>query len=463
MIRNSSATALHVGHLLLQVVIVATTLAFLLLLAERHNRRFDFSPEQRYVLSEAARKVAEQIDRPALITAFYTPDEPGQRRAVLDTLELFSRANPLIRYRLVDLNRSPALAQAYGINNAGSGVMEMDGRREAIRYIDEEGISTAILRLTRQSERKVCFITGHGEHSPYDNDDRRGYSEVGKALEREMFTIHQVEFIAENQLAAAGCRVVVLAGPNRDFLPGELAALSKFLESGGQVLLLVDPDAPADLVRWLLEHGVRAGQDVVLDERNRLVGMDPSVLTVPAFNKSVFRTDLEPAVFPVARTVVPTEEGDRSGRVQVLALSSPESWAYIEGGRLPDREVRFRRGKDQPGPLPVGVQVEFPVAGHNSEAPGRLIVFGDSDFATNLSLNWRGNKDLFLSSVGLLAEDPALVAVRRKGLPKGSVSPIYLTEGQDAVVFWVAVVLVPSVVVVAGIFIATHRRRKGSR
>jgi ABC-type uncharacterized transport system involved in gliding motility auxiliary subunit len=107
--------------------------------------------------------------------------------------------------------------------------------------------------------------------------------------------------------------------------------------------------------------------------------------------------------------------------------------------------------------------VEFPVAGHNSEAPGRLIVFGDSDFATNLSLNWRGNKDLFLSSVGLLAEDPALVAVRRKGLPKGSVSPIYLTEGQDAVVFWVAVVLVPSVVVVAGIFIATHRRRKGSR
>ncbi len=459
--RFRNQTVLHVAHLVLQIAVVGTTCGFALLLAERHNRRFDLSPTQRFVLSEAGRKIAQQIDRPAQIIAFYTPDEPGQRRELFDTLELFARANPLIRYRLVDLNRSPALAQNYGISNAGSGVLELDGQREVIRFLDEEGIATAILRLTRRGERTVCFVTGHGEHSPFDNDERRGYSEVGKALERETFQIEELEFLPAGRIAER-CRVVILAGPTRQFLPGELESLRSYLAQGGQVLLLVDSGAPNDLLAWLEQQGARAGRDVVLDERNRLIGMDPSVLTVPAFNKSVLRTDLEPAVFPVARSIVPTEEGDRSGRVRVLALSSPDSWAYVEDGQLPNRDVRFRRGKDQPGPLPVGVDIEFPVASGDQVA-GRLIVFGDADFATNLSLNWRGNKDLFLSSVGLLAEDPTLVAVRKKGMPRGSVSPIYLTERQDALVFWTAVVVVPSLVVLFGIVVATTRRRRGSR
>ena len=48
------------------------------------------------------------------------------------------------------------------------------------------------------------------------------------------------------------------------------------------------------------------------------------------------------------------------------------------------------------------------------------MVFGDSDFATNFYLNLLGNKDLILSAIAVLAEDPALVAVRRKGMPSGT-------------------------------------------
>lgn len=459
---RGNQTLLHSLHVGLQVSVVAGSFAFLLLLAERHNRRFDFSPTQQFILSEAGQKVAHRIDRPAEITAFYTPDEPGQRRAMLDVLELFSRANPNIRYRLVDLNRSPALAQKYGLSNAGAGVIEMDGRREIIRLIDEEGIATAILHLTRTEERRACFVTGHGEHSPFDTDERRGYSEVGKALEREAFEIAELEFLIAESLET-GCEVLILGGPTREFLPGELDTLTGYLQEGGQVLLLLDPGAPESIVAWLEQHGARAGRDVVLDERNRLIGTDPSMLTVPAFNKGVFRTDLEPAVFPVARTVVPMEEGDKSGRVRVLALSSADSWAYVEEGKLPDRNVRFRRGKDQPGPLPVGVEIQFPGTQGQEALSGRLVVLGDSDFGTNLSLNWRGNKDLFLSTVALLAEDPSLVAVRQKGLPRGSVSPIYLTESQDAVVFWAGVVAVPSIVMLFGILSVAYRRRRASR
>ncbi|MCX8072630.1 MAG: GldG family protein [Candidatus Binatia bacterium] len=461
---RGNQSLLHVIHLMAQIVIVATLFTFVLLLAERHNHRFDFSPTQQFVLSDAAKKVAQSLDSDVEIIAFYTPDEPGQRRALFDTLELFAKASPRIRYRLVDLNRSPATAQKFGVNNAGSGVVVHGDRVEQIQFVDEEGITAALIRLTRQGERICCFVTGHGEHSPFDNDERQGYSEVAKAMEREGFTLRELNLIPPGGVPQE-CRVVILAGPTKDFLPGESAALLAYLRQGGQVLLLIDPGAPPSVVAFLESLGARAGNDVVLDERNRLMGTDASMLHVPAFNKSLFRTELETAVFPVARTILPTEEADRSGRVKVLALSSPDSWAYVEGGKLPDRNVRFRREKDQPGPLPVGVYIEVPRAegGSTVTTPGRLIAFGDSDFATNLALNWRGNKDVFLNSIALLAEDPTLIAVRRKGLPRGSISPIYLTESQDSVVFWITVVVVPGTVATIGIVIATMRRRRGSR
>jgi ABC-type uncharacterized transport system involved in gliding motility auxiliary subunit len=92
-----------------------------------------------------------------------------------------------------------------------------------------------------------------------------------------------------------------------------------------------------------------------------------------------------------------------------------------------------------------------------------MLVFGDSDFATNLSLNWRGNKDLFMSSIAVLAEDPTLVTIRRKGLPRGSISPIFLTEWQDSIVKWVSIVVVPSFFALAGSLVARVRRRRGGR
>lgn len=455
----------HVVLMVLQIGMVAAAFTFLLLLAERFNRRFDLSPTQQYALSEAARSIAAELTVPIRITAFYNSQEQGQRREMLDVLQLFTRESANLSYRLVDLDRSPALAQRYGVSNANSAAVELEeGKIEIIRAVDEEEISNAILKLTRRTTPLLCFLSGHGEHTPYDNDDRRGYSEVGKALERENYEIRDLEVIPADGVPPE-CRVVVVAGPSRDFLPGEADALGRYLGRGGQILFLIDPGAPASAIAFLENHGVRPGNDVVLDERNRLMGTDSSMLHVPAFNRNLFRTELDTAVFPVARTVLPSEEADQSGSVLVVALSSNDSWAYLDEGRLPDGDVRFRRGIDRPGPLPVGVMVTVrPAGAADSGAPtGRMLVFGDSDFATNLSLNWRGNKDLFMSSIAVLAEDPTLVTIRRKGLPRGSISPIFLTEWQDSIVKWVSIVVVPSFFALAGSLVARVRRRRGGR
>ncbi|MFQ5666309.1 MAG: GldG family protein [Candidatus Binatia bacterium] len=462
-------SASHAVLLVMQVIIAGVFFGLLLLLAGRHNHRFDLTPTQRFVLSDQARGVARGVDVPIRITAFYNAQQPEERRRMEDLLQLFHDASSQITYRLADLDRSPALAKKYGVSSFNTGVIETAGTVRKLPTVDEEEITNGLLKLTRTEKRTLCFVTGHGEHSPKDASDRTGYSEVSKALEKENFRIRTLEVVPKEGVPTA-CTVVILAGPRKNLLPGEADQLSGYFQAGGSILLMVDPQAPASLLRFLARHSVRADNDVVVDERNRFYGADSFMPRVPIFDKSTFGRKLDTAaVFALARTVSPIKDADSNMEVLLIALTSKDSWARIDGGEIPEGTVRFRRELDKRGPLPVAVKVETKdhtpadsLHATPARQRGRMIVFGDSDFASNLYLNLLGNKDLFMSSIGVLAEDQELIAMRRKGLPRSSLSPIFLTAGQGRLIFWTAVVVQPASFALLGLAITWRRRRRGS-
>ncbi|MFI5396854.1 MAG: GldG family protein [Candidatus Binatia bacterium] len=469
----------HAALMALQVVLAGILVTVLLLLAERHNVRFDLTPTQSFVLSDEAHRVAQGLHVPVRVTVFYNGQDHGQRRQMDDLLQLFGDASRMISYRMLDLDRSPALAKKYGISSFNTGVMESEGQLHELRSVDEEEIANGLLKLTRRKQRVLCFVTGHGEHSPEDAAERSGYSQVAKALEKENFQIKALTTLPADGVPAA-CTVVLLPGPTHSFLPEEADQLSRYLDGGGRVLLMIDPNAPESVVQFLARFNIRAGNDIIVDERNRLYGADSFMPRVPIFDESTFHKNLDTAaVFALARSLSPIEDTE-SKRLKVLliALTSPESWARIDDGTVPEGTVRFRREKDRPGPVPVGIMVtdsaegDAGAKGDTESAPptvasgagkiGRMIVFGDSDFASNLYLNLLGNKDLFMSSVGVLAEDEELIAIRRKGLPNSSLSPVFLTAWQGRFIFWIAVVAEPAIFAVLGLLITWRRRRRGS-
>jgi len=454
--------------LALQVIMAAVLFGLLLVLADNHNRRFDLTPTKSFVLSDEARQVAQGLKVPIRITAFYNSQEGEQRRQMADVLQLFHDAAPRITYQLLDLDRSPALAKKYNVSSFNTGAIETDGQLRELRSIDEEEITNGLLRLTRLEERRLCFIAGHGEHSPKDAGDRTGYSEVAKALEREHFEVRTLGTVP-SQGVPADCMVVLMPGPTRDLLPGEADHLSRYLDGGGHLLVMVDPKAPDSVVQFLAQHDVKAGNDIIVDERNRFFGSDSFMPRVPIFDEGTFRKNLDTAaVFALARTVTPIEKDASTSKLLLLALTSSESWAHVDGDVIPEGKVQFRREVDKPGPLPVAVMVTTaPTAppGQGAVKPGgggRMIVFGDSDFASNLYLNLLGNKDLFMSSVGVLAEDQELIAVRRKGLPRSSLSPVSLTERQGRMIFSSAVIMQPVGFALLGMLITWRRRRRAS-
>jgi hypothetical protein len=455
------------AHLALQVLLSLALFGVLQLLATRHNVRFDLTPTQAFVLSDQAKQIAATLEVPVRITAFYNTQQGGQRRAMLDLLEQFRAASPLIDFRLADLDRSPGLATRYGVSSYNTGAIESDGRVLTLQAVDEGEITNALLKLSSKEPRTLCFLTGHGERNPHDNNERSGYSEVAKALERENFHIETLTTVPSDGVPPH-CTVVIAAGPSHDWLPGEADRLARHLEGGGRILLLADPDAPPSVLEFLRRFGVEAGNDLIVDDRNRFFGADSFMPRVPIFEQSTFRDGLEAAaVFALARTILPRDDPPANVTVSPIAMSSPDSWALVGAGPSPDDEVRFRSGTDRPGPLPVAVIVKVDERTDGAEpAPreGRMIVFGDSDFATNFYLNLLGNRDLFMSTVAVLSEDPELIAVRRKGMPRGSMSPITLTAFQGRVIFWTAVVAQPLAFIIVGSIVAlARRRRQGGR
>lgn len=450
-------------QLALQVVLVLVLFVVLELLATRHNQRFDLTPAKTFELSASARQVAAAFDRPVRITAFFNSQSSDTRRDMADLLEQFSVAGPDFTYRLLDLDRSPALAGKYGVSSYNSGVLEAGEDLVRLRAIDEAEITAALLSLSRSKTRAVCFLTGHAERSPEDNDERAGYSEMGRALTRERFGIDTLSTLPREGVPAH-CSVLILAGPSKDLLPGEADSLLRYLHGGGRVLMLVDPDAPPSVVTFLRDVGIEARRDLIVDEQNRFVGADSYMPQVLRFRAETFHNNLSsPAVLSLARPVGPLGEHPPGVSVTSIAATSPESWAMVDTTTPPDGEARFRREVDQPGPLSVGALATF--APETADAPpGQLMVFGDSDFATNFYLDLLGNRDLILSAVAVLAEDPALVAVRRKSQPGGTLSPISLTAAESRSVFWAAVLVMPLAALLIGAVVGLRRlRHRGGR
>jgi len=386
-----------------------------------------------------------------------------------DLLEQFQTAAASLSFRLVDLDRSPGLARRYGISRYDSGTLEIADRSVDLRGIEEREIIRALLKLARSDVPRLCFVTGHGERDPTSTDERSGYSEVAKELEREQFEIVTLTTIPASGVPE-GCSVVVVAGPSHDLLPGEGTALARYLREGGRLLLLADPDAPPSVVEFLRRRGIEAGNDLIVDEQNRFIGADSFMPQVVRFRTDLFQDSMNtPAILVLARTVRPADAdpGTSESKPGVLSIAatSPDSWALVNPPDEIDPDVRFRRGTDDPGPLSVGVlaSVRGDSAAQPPQSDGQLVVFGDSDFAANFYLNLLGNKNLFMSTIALLAEEPELVAERRQGRPRGSLSPIFLTE-QDKAIFKATVVILPAAALLVGAVVAFgRRRRRGGR
>lgn len=417
----------------------------------RHNHRFDLTPEKRYSLSDQTLRVLRSLDDDLQATVFYRREDSQSLR---DVLELFSRATPRFRYECIELEKNPARAQELGITGFGSGVVTYKGRRETVRHVDEENLLSALIRLLEPGEKIIRFVQGHGEKEIGATDRKESYSMARQALEAENYAVRELLLVQAGAIPEDTLAVVV-AGPQKDFLLRELDMLDAYLRSGGRVLMLLDPFPLPELEKYVGRYGIALSRDYVLDLRSKLLNFDHlTPVVLPVKEHPIARYLNQAAVFPLCRSVVPgtPDAGD------VIARSGPDSWAERDTRSVHEDRARFDQAQDLRGPVPVAVAVTAAAAGDGAE-PGRLVIIGNSHFASNHYLPVLGNKDFFQNTINWLADKRTLMATRAKP-GAGQASMFFLTENEGRMVFWSAVVGQPALVLCIGIGVALWRRMR---
>jgi hypothetical protein len=194
------------------------------------------------------------------------------------------------------------------------------------------------------------------------------------------------------------------------------------------------------------------GRDMVVDPAARLSGMSELVPVGGPQQHAITRdfANLGTA-YPMARSVTPIEGGADGKFAQKVVESSPYSWAEtdITGLYASGKAERDTTKGDRPGPHGLVAAVTAPApdappaAGASPDAPRpetRMVVVGDSDFASNNALQIGGNKDLFLNMANWLAQQENLISIRAKDPADRR---IQLTDREGKFLGWFALLIIP--------------------
>jgi hypothetical protein len=159
------------------------------------------------------------------------------------------------------------------------------------------------------------------------------------------------------------------------------------------------------------------------------------------------------AMFPTVRSLEMLDPPPVWWRVEVLAESSPDSWAETEY-----RAAQVGRDSaDRWGPIPLMVAVE----GWDAEVDrARIVILGDSDFASNEVLGSfmaivPANVDLLMNAVGWLAEEEELISIRPRQFEE---RVVLLTAPQARAIIYSNIIFLPLGVLLAGGIVWWRRR-----
>lgn len=435
-------------------VAVLAILAVLNYLGNTHHKRFDLTTEKLYTLSDQTKTTVGGLRQDVTVVRFANQADPQLN----DLMAEYKNLSAHIKFQNIDPREKPEVAKQYGVTRMGDAVVAAGEHRQNLEPAGENGyaeedITSAIIKVTRDKIKMVCFVTGHGEKSLSD-DSAKGYTLADQGLKKEAYNTNSLNLVTSNGVPS-DCDVVVIAGPTQAFFPQEEMMLGKYLDGGGKVLIEIDPETDPKLDEILQSWNIALGSNVVVDASGagRLLGLGPAVPLVIEYGDSPITKTLQGGMtfFALARTVSLADKGKIDPQGVELLKTSPRSFTIPN---LKQKEVTFDPKTDTPGPLSLGVAASRKSSDTGGNK-GRLVVIGDSDFAENQWVGQQHNGDLFYNTIDWLAQDESLISIRPKTATNRRVT---LTAGQATVLRWLDLFFLPGIVILAGITIWWKRR-----
>lgn len=447
----------------LYIVILVAVIAAINYIGVKRSWRVDLTDSKLYSLTDKSEKLVAGMKQDVGMVAFFQEGTPERTNAE-DLLREYEHASKgRIRVEFVDPYKNPARAKEAGVTVLGTLILESGGNQTKIEESTEEAVTNALVKVSSDKRPVIYFIKGHGEKD-VDDSEAEGYSQVKKALEDENYVVRPLALVQEEQVPEDAA-VVVVAGPKMKYFEQEQARLQNFMEAGGRLLLLLDPESEG-WSGWVKEWGVEIGDAVIIDPLAKLLGADYTIPLVSQYGEHEIVKGFKYATFfPSARPVKTATTLPSGVSAVKLAETTPQSWAETNPSK-----PKLDEG-DEKGPLSLSVVVSKSIKGsiekteveegearaseESGEKEVRIVVVGDSDFGANAYVHLSANLNLVLNMVSWLSRREALISIREKTPGFRSIS---LSTAQMRNISLLSLVFIPGAMVLAGFYTWWHRR-----
>jgi hypothetical protein len=451
----------------LAVAVLANVVAY------RNDQHFDTTHEEAFTPAPDTLQVLRGLTQDVELVYFYQAQNPAGR-AAKQMVEIMGKVTPRLKVRTVDPDQQPALASQYGVRMYNAALLMTEGRRIEVVTTEDREMALGLLRLLRSDRRPVCFLSGHGEydidnfefHTHFEGSnahahdagglsvikmEQHGIGRLRRALDKLGYAVRKLSLATGSSENGPGvpadCAALVEANPRTPFAPPETAMLTRYLEGGGNLLLLVEPDyvVGAELAALLARAGIRVGDGVVVDPASHYF-TDEQMVAVERYAAHPATRGLALSFFPGTRPLQAlAAPGVTTG---VLFASSAQSTLVARGD-----SGTLDPGARKPAVRPLALVSEGRLGG--SGQPFRLAVVGDADFASNSFYPYLANADLVLGLTAWLRGEPRGPAMK----PPVEVLPtVAMTNAQMQVIFLLCVVGLPGLCAFAGMGVWWRRR-----
>lgn len=378
-----------------------------------------------------------------------------------------------------------------------SGGGHMGGEQPQRVFKGEQMIASAILEVSEEKKPKLYFLEGHQEFDLEGMGEGKGLGLLSKLLRQKNYECASLKLLErEKQDVPADADAIVIAGPQRALAPVELQSIETYLKAGGHALVMLDPalerrpgrddtsfvdlGIEALLKKWNVDVAPRAivGYERIPFTNPPLAKPSPvcwvthldmtSPITKPLMGLRCLLYEARPLKTLTTNAAVKTTEIAKTVESNLVLTTGKPDQFYETGNAkgLGDAEMggtgksftvavtaeQELDGQDKPQDKP---DEKKDGAAAKPRKATRLIVVGDSDWASNGLLEREANLELMNNAVSWLVGQKRFVSQSKR--PHSY--KLDLSQGKVVLFQLAAFPGLPSIAVLLGVLVWIIRRR----
>jgi len=489
--RKTKIGRIRIGlNVVVQITLVLFLAAMVNSFAFKHYKRWDFSRDQKYALSDKTKRFLDTLKGKMRITVFFSPNTPitadvqnllteyqyaGKGKIDVEQIDPdrnLSRAKELFdKYKVVTdesllvldydgRNKTVKASEMADVDQSGTALGE--GPRVAA-FKGEQAITSAMIDLVEGKKKALGYVTGHKE--PALSAPTSPISLLKTFIENENIKFQELNLLDQPAIPA-DVNAVMIVGPQYDFSDREMQVLRDFWDKQGRILIFVDPSANTPRLRAFLDElGVKVNDDRLMvfvrtgiqelaltrDVQGRFLGDSPVTKRL-ADVRAIF-------VGGTASLTLDPNRG-RTVNIRLEPLIQAEKGYFAETDYNSDNQAKLQADAQKAGDAPLTIAASAEKGGSADARvqvnSSRLVAVSNATFVQDSAIMQdQAALDFVSGAVNWLLSREQMIGIAPK-IPK----PLTFSLDPEALsrLRWILLVLMPLIPAAIGTVVWWQRR-----